>query len=156
MRSISLWIQVYVQYRLIDYIYTCICISFFPFPFERKTIFLWIWIYVQYQLIDYIYIYIFHFCLTYLTLCGVKHFCWKWNIFPIDWSNGPLLNVRSQKYQASLVWPAGQARPGQARPGQAQAAPWFLAWQARQLQLDQARPQARSGCKKVACWQLWW
>jgi hypothetical protein len=99
--------------RLIIPIYTCICISFFPFPFERKTISLWIWIYVQYQLIYYIYI--FHFCLTYLTLCGVKHCCWKWNIFPIDWSNGPLLNVRSQKYQASLVWPAGQTRLGLVR-----------------------------------------
>jgi L1 cell adhesion molecule like protein len=28
-----------------------------------------------------------------MTLCGVKHFSIKWNNFPIDWSNGPLLNA---------------------------------------------------------------
>jgi hypothetical protein len=88
----------YMQYQLLDYTCMCLFLSFpflliEPFLFEGKTISPWIRIYMQYELIDYtcisIFLFFFHFCLTYLTFCGVKHFCLKRNNYPIDWSNGP-------------------------------------------------------------------
>ena len=78
-----------------------ICMLFFlisphwTISLRKKLISPWIRMCERYQLIDYTWFFkfVFHFCFTYLTLCGEKHFCLKWNNLPINWSNGPLLFV---------------------------------------------------------------
>jgi hypothetical protein len=83
-----------------------------PFPFEGKTVSLWIVIYVQYQRINYMHLHMyifftilwFHFFLTCMILWDVKHFSIKRNNFPIEWSNGPLLELHRVGYAWAIEW----------------------------------------------------